>query len=504
MREWARICAGIVAVTGLLALVSSAGAGTCKLETKRIDPTASVSYTAGRLPMEYYFRSRPQSIFMQIGGPNRIVPRQTGAPEFDKVINKELSKYNSEMPFRGVVKLGSKFYGFVFDTAPEKKDEGKDEAKVSEKAKAQAAKMKSVAYTRIHFDLNGNGDLTDDKVIESKPVPQSPSLRSYSRSSFPPIDIKIDVDGAQLDYAFSMSVYANVSSQLSYANASISSAAYLEGEMEIAGKKHRVVVVDYNSNGRFDDQSGINESIRSSSVYYTMGDMLYLIDPTDSPSASTNPYDPTANNFQHYVGKLVNHGGQFFNLSIANNGEELTLEPSPVPLGQVMNPNKGYSALVYGDQGFVKLVGDDSGVANLPEGEWRLASYTINREPTQEKPKKDTGSSMIGALTKALTGSSSSRPRPSLISASGQRDTAPIVVKKGETVEMPFGAPFKPVVKASFVRGQKTARLSMSLVGAGGETASNLIVNGSRPGNPKFTITTEDGTEVASGEFEYG
>lgn len=504
MRKWSRICAGIVAVVGLLALVTSSGAETCKLETKRVDTTAS--FTAGRLPMEFYFRqARPQSIFMQIGGPGRLVPQQTGIAAFEKVIKKEPSKYESETPFKGVVKLGSKDYGFVFDTSPQDTKDG-EEAKDKAKAKSKVA---GLAYNRLLFDLNGNGDLTDDKVIEATATPSARTTASYSRSSFPATDLKIDVDGAELNYAFAASVYANVSSQFSYANASITAAAYLEGEMTIAGKEHRVVVVDYNSNGRFDDQSEVNKNIRSSNgaVYPTMGDMLYIIDPSSSPSTIANPYDPTSNSFQHYVGKLVNFGGQFFNLSIAADGQKLTLEPSPLETGRVINANKGFSALVYGDAGFVKITGDDSGVATLPEGEWRLASYSISRIATQEKSdkeKKDGGSSMIGTLTRALTGNASKQPRPSLISAYGQRDSDPVRVVKGETVKMPFGAPFKPVVQASFAKGQKTARLSMSLVGAGGETANNLLVNGSRPGNPKFTITTEDGTEVASGEFEYG
>ena len=40
MRKWSRYLAGVVAITGLLALVVNAGAETCKLETKRFDRTA--------------------------------------------------------------------------------------------------------------------------------------------------------------------------------------------------------------------------------------------------------------------------------------------------------------------------------------------------------------------------------------------------------------------------------------------------------------------------------
>ena len=59
---------------------------------------------------------------------------QEGTPEFSKVISKEPSAYNSQHPFRGVAKLGSQHFGFVFDTrqsltAKEEAAEKKEEAK---------------------------------------------------------------------------------------------------------------------------------------------------------------------------------------------------------------------------------------------------------------------------------------------------------------------------------------------------------------------------------------
>jgi hypothetical protein len=44
----------------------------------------------------------------------------------------------------------------------------------------------------------------------------------------------------------------------------------------------------------------------------------------------------------------------------------------------------------------------------------------------------------------------------------------------------------------------------LSLVGKGGEICNNMLVNGTRPGKPKFTVTTEKGEEVDSGYFKYG
>ena len=213
---------------------------------------------------------------------------------------------------------------------------------------------------------------------------------NYANSVFPSVDLTIEVDGVRFAYAFTMTVYAYAATEYSYANASLSAAAYREGELVIDGKNRRVVVVDCNSNGRYDDQSGIDDSVRlaDGTVYPKIGDMLYVIDPEAKVDGYANPYDPSSNDALHYVAKQVNLGGRFRDLKITPAGDELTLEPSPIPVGYVTNSNTGYRAIVYGEQGFLKVVGDESGKAPLPAGEWRLASYTINKTSTDEPPPK--------------------------------------------------------------------------------------------------------------------
>ena len=130
--------------------------------------------------------------------------------------------------------------------------------------------------------------------------------------------------------------------------------------------------------------------------------MLYLIDPDAVVDRRANPYDPSSNEALHYVAKQVNLGGRFFDLTITPAGDELTLEPSSIPIGHVTNPNKGYRAIVYGEQGFLKVVGDESGKAPLPVGEWKLASYTIDRTVV-DQPVKDESqeTSSFGALKRS-------------------------------------------------------------------------------------------------------
>ncbi len=545
MRKWSRYVVGVVAVTGLFVLVTHAGAESCKLELKKVDTSPRTSSSGPSL--SYLARSTyAQSFFQQLGGPAGMVSGSgSGAKKkFSDVIKKEPKKYVSDTPFRGVAKLGSGYYGFVLDVAPPDKDEEKakekakavketdkkkDSKKANEKKESKKTdqkkvstgsffsmlkkalvpalpeppKPKNVGYTRLYFDLNHNGDLTDDKVIEAE---SSYARSSTTRATFPTVEVTIEVDGKKLDYAFTFSVYSHASSSYSYANASLRSAAYREGEITLDGKKRRIMLIDFNSNGRFDDAASIRDDVRGSNgtVYPRMGDMLY-IDPKVT-QGYRNPYDPTSGEDQHQVGKLICMSGRFFDLKIDPAGETLSLERSSIPVGYVTNANKGFRAQVYGDRGILTVSPDDSGKAPLPAGKWNLMSYTINKtaapKPKSEAKKKDEKKSALGVIGGMLT---SSRPRRTLVSARGTGDSKPVKVVTGKTVEMRFGPPYKPQVNASNARpGQKTISLGMSLVGCGGEVCSAIYVNGSRPSAPKFTISTKDGKEVAAGKFKYG
>ena len=161
------------------------------------------------------------------------------------------------------------------------------QAKAEESTTADQAgqPLKDFSYNRLYFDFNHNGDLTDDKVIEvlpdSKPVPaaMSPAM-SYTRFEFPRIDVTIDVDGAKLDYSFHLEGYAYSSANYCGVMVSVSSAVCREGDITLEGKRHHIVLLDNNSNGRFDDESKIAENMHMASgqVYPEPGDML-LIDP---------------------------------------------------------------------------------------------------------------------------------------------------------------------------------------------------------------------------------
>jgi hypothetical protein len=263
-------------------------------------------------------------------------------------------------------------------------------------------------------------------------------------------------------------------------------------------------------------------------VYPQQGDML-LVDP--DPKSPDSPYNPAQSKFRNYVSKLVLIDGKYYDVKITPAGDKLTLEPTKFALGKVTNPNDGYSAVIYGDQGFVKIAGGKDQATEVPEGEWKLLSYSIDQtEPVEppkppedkaksddkEEKKDDAKGSTPKALSSAIKGLlKSSAPaaivnRRSTVSATATADYKPVKVVAGETVEMPFGPPYKPIVNsypsARIVDGkqEQVTQLSLSLVGMAGEQCTDMIVKGGRPSKPEFSITDPDGKVVQTGNFEYG
>jgi hypothetical protein len=535
--------AAAIAALGILAGVAAAArAETAALEIKRL------SGPRNRVGTDYLYRYTSSQSFNAAVGPQGSSRISFGDARqrdeaFKKLVTKE-PKYESEYPFRGIAKLGSHEYPFVLDAVAEKKtddkkaddenlkpanlkpaEEAKKDAPAAEEKKDAEKKEeppKAIHYNRLYFDANHNGDLTDDKVIEPEAGPQMViSGGSYANFSFPAIELTVDADGTPVEYAFTVSGYMVAQKEYSYAGVQLNAAAYREGEITLDGKKHRLAVIDFNSNGRYDDQIEIMGG-GNDRVYPKQGDML-LLDPDSQKS--DYPYDPARSTFRNYVSKLICLDGKYYDVKITPAGDKITLDPSTVPLGKVSNKSDGYSAVIYGEQGFLKISGGKDNPASVPAGEWKLLSYSIDLtepvKPPEEKPKTDdegekkTTPKALSSAIKNLLGSTATRAVPAIarrtvVSAQATGDYKPVKVVANETAEMPFGPPYKPVVTSYLTnqivdgKPQSVTRLSMSLVGSAGENCTDLMVGGARPGKPEFTITDPEDKVVQTGNFEYG
>ena len=511
--------ASAVAVLAAVVGAAAASAETCSLQIKRVE---TVSGRMAGPPADYMFRQvYPQHFYVQTGTDAPSDLARSGEAEFGKVIKKEPPSYNSKSPFRAVAKLGTQQFGFVLDsreaeTKPAATDEESKKPASSEEVNTNLPDLPD--YGRLLFDLNHNGDLTDDPVIEAESRGTIGYPAGFRSFSFPRVDLTIEADGTKIEYAFSLSGYShaqyvNDKQLYQYVSAQLNAAAYREGDVTLDGKKLRIVVTDYNSNGRFDDVTVIDASVTDAqgTVYPRQGDMIY-VDPQPATGAYAYGYDPTTNDQQYHLAKALNIGGHLYDVRITPAGDTLTLEPSALAIGYISNPNQGYRALVYGDQGIWKVCGDAAGRAPLPVGRWKLLMYTIDRtsagdpaEPPGEAP------SLLRMLANALfrreesaRPSSIVRPRFTMVAARATGDSPLVEVREGETAQLRFGPPYEPRVSGSYLQNDGRLSLGMSLVGVAGEICNNLMIDGGRPGRPEFTITDPNGKVVERGNFEYG
>lgn len=461
-----------VAMT-LVAFQAAVAAETIKLERKVL-PDRSPSYESqDELP---YRLVTPQRFWTQSG--NDEGQKETDK-QFNAAVKKEPPKYQCYKPFRGVATLGSDKYGFVLD--------GED--------------LRSKGYDLLYFDVNRNGDLTDDPAVKARP-----SRGMRSDHEFPRVDVTINVDGKPLAYAFFVNVYSQFLGAYDYASVSLCSAVYFEGRGKPDGKERRLVVLDFNSNGRFNDQAAVSSDDESGRVYTRYGDML-LVDP-DPKAGSSRGYTPIECKDRQYVSKLANLDGHFYDVAILPTGESITLTESKLPVAFVANANERFDAVLYGDLGFVKIGGGKAGPAPVPVGRWKLLNYRIDltnvATAPAEKPAEAKKPSILARLFSGVENPVSSGPKYTWVTADGTKNCPAVDVREGKTALLPFGPPYKAIVSVSYLSGNRQASLGMQIVGAAGENCTDLMVKGERPGKPEFEIRNKKGELVDSGKFEWG
>lgn len=379
----------------------------------------------------YLNQAAPQCVFVNLG--------KSDDNRFQSAIKRE-PRYSAAKPVRGVATLGSREYGFAFDSVG----------------------GKTAAYNRLYFDLNGNGDLTDDKPVAA--VTTNVMGPEILQSQFPRVNITLDAKDQSIDYSFVPSMVCQGRGGNSYATVMFYAGAVREGFITQGKKRIRLVLVDRNSNGLFDDLT----SCRSNGTV-AEGDLL-LINPNPKKS-----FRDTLGNDRNLVNKTVCIGKEYYRMAVSPSGDSLKLTPTTFSMGYVTNSSLRYSAMLFcEDYGVVAIQGTRDQELSVPEGDWKVLSYSIE--------------------------ASSSRMR---LWATFDGKSLVTTVKKGQAAKLPFGAPYHAVVTATRSAADKVS-LSLSVVGSAGERCTNLTLGGGRPPKPTFVVKDKQGKTVHQGEFEYG
>jgi len=497
MRAWSRhfICAAIV--IGLFTLVRISPAQTGELQFKPFvkvepgepDPDARFRIVGGQ---HLYFSIDYPSGRMSGGESMAVFSEETGgktSPSFDEVIIQDRDDYGVPVVCRGVLQLGEEYYGYVLDKGPV---EGPTKRHAYAQLPYTENPIESFTYSRLYLDFNHNGDLTDEEPLDAVAFPE----RGGSACIFPELSLQLRAAGEKYESAFTLVTLTNVHQYAIDVNCSLKCTGYREGEIVLEGKHRRVVLVDSNANGRYDDQASLYPiEITDGRLIVHPGDMFY-IDP--HPKAS-NLLGPDGGNDQFFVSNLIHFEETIYDVVISPSGKQLSLTPSDSPTGFAENPNTPYALYLWGDKGMFTVTSDALGRAKLPVGEWRITNYMLNRsDETNTEEAPTSVDEMMDSLT-MLAGS--------------QKDPQLFVVQENETIQLAFGGPFRPVVTLKDIRYSYSAAfgppepgsigLSMTLYGIAGDQCDTLMISGEKP-PPEFTITTPEGEFIKSGVFEYG
>ena len=308
---------------------------------------------------------------------------------------------------------------------------------------------RSELYDRVYFDTTGTGRL-DDKA----PVGTSHSDQ-YS-ASFEPVRVVFKGEDGPITYHLILRFMQYGDTE---ANLMSASGGYYAGKVDIGGKKRRVELIDENVNGTFNDRAGNMSDCDCVSIE---GDKVG----------------------EHYLGKMLEVDGQFYQIEVARDGAFIKLQKAEnVVLGEVRVPETISEFVAFGENGhFVRK--PTKGAFTLPVGKYRIQEWKINR-------KDDKGAAWE-------------------LSAYNFNDSARFEVTAAKAVSLKVGEPMRAVMEAQEPRSRpglrdltKQVAFSLRFQGQYGETLQ-IMKGNQRPRGPRLTLTSLDGTYRYTNTFEFG
>jgi hypothetical protein len=374
-------------------------------------------------------------------------------------------------------------------------------------------------YDRLIVDVNRNGDLTDDPVVNVVPpdnrngavvVNQMPML-------FGPIQAPDNLMIGSNRPAFFAQVYvfntgqvlANVAPNFTAGEIIVKTGWYLQATVEVDGRQHKVALVDANCNFHLGDldkaviarAAGAAADGSQTSWSFQGGD-LFVVDWNGTSSLQNTLLGDQTSAF----GPLLYFGAKPYKAALSADCKTLSLEPWPEPMAELaLQPHGEFISTLR--VGWEKTPGEwvllqpgvENGKAKVPPGNYRLYSVGL-------KAKTSSGESLI---------------------LSGAKRVVDGVIKAvaGESTPLICGAPLKigltatpsraeavtagSVLSSLFGQSGAAQTIQASILGSGGETYSTpylLSAQGTarNPQSPAFTILTAEGKQADSGSLEYG
>lgn len=292
----------------------------------------------------------------------------------------------------------------------------------------------------IYIDSNADGSLADEK-----PVTAHSSTREFSQ--FGPLRVVFQGEDGPVTCHVNIASY----NHKEYKNVQLTSGGWYEGPVTVAGKRYNCRLVDFNSNGTYDDTS----------MDFNELDHIYL--------GESTAYD------RHFAGKYIRIGGALYHPRPARDGAFVVFEPAlDVPTGKLALPETT-TMLSLGGEGGLLSFEVEGGSVEAPVGTWLVSEWTSTKKDAR-------------GATWTMTGA-------------GFASKGAFAVKKGAAVELALGEPV--TAKLTAAKSGSSWAFTETLHGQLGEKIS-LLVNGQRPPAPRLRIENEDSSYSRLYTFEYG
>jgi hypothetical protein len=299
---------------------------------------------------------------------------------------------------------------------------------------------KSGPYNRLFIDSTGNGRLDDKTPILGQ-------VDSYM-AHFPPSALVFKGEDGPITYHLMFRFYQY---EKNPAQLMAMSAGWYEGLVNFDGVKKRIQLIDGDVNGTFNDVAPDP---------YESDRVKFEGDPAD----------------ERFLGRMLEVDGKFFQIEVARDGAFVKVKKAEnVILGQVHVPENISEFDAFGANGdFARK--PVKGQFTLPEGQYRIVHWTINR-------KDDKGA--------AWTLSGYDFPKSAAFEAAAD---------KAATLEI--GEPVQAVLKAE--EGAKRL-IAFDLQFRGRQNESiELLREGQRPKGPKLMLANSAGIVCSTNTFEFG
>ncbi len=382
------------------------------------------------------------------------------------------------------------------------------------------SKGEGKGYDRLIMDMNQNGDLTDDAVVQRVEQAGQTSANSQPEIAlFGPVLLPASKKIGEWQPIYYAQVYLYMQSGVAgpnqrsvvLAQLRLKAGWYLETTVDLGGVTRKVGIVDGNCNFRLGD---LNQPIASKSGvetnWYFQGGDYFLVD-NDGTAKFQNS---VGNDSSAPFGPILYLGAKPCKATLAADCKSLALEPWTGPQAELALQPQGKQVsqiqLAWeGAPGQWQLLqaGVENGKVTVPPGNYWLYSCLINVKTSPDETLVMSGNKhVVKEITKAEAGASTPFKcgSPLEIKVSSSRDSSIVVATTSGS-----GSLFSRLLGNSSAADQPwQQRIQASVTGAGGETYSGFYLLGKgnvrQPPKPTYSIMTANGKLVESGDMEFG